>query len=99
MTSLTTIILGLSIAYALLGVLLLGASVYSQLPLPLKATAILVTSTFYVVSFLEPIQEHIESNESVVIRYWVLDSRRSAQCGSLSTGVQQSVMAFVTRAI
>jgi hypothetical protein len=47
MTNLTTVILGLSSAYALLGVLLLGASVYA-----VKAGAILVTSTFYVVSFL-----------------------------------------------
>ena len=44
-------------------------------------------------------QEHIELDELVVVRYWVLDLRRSAQCGSLSTGVRQSVMAFVTRAI
>ncbi len=51
MTSLTTIILGLSIAYALLGVMLLGATVCTQLPLPVKAGAILVTSMFYVVSF------------------------------------------------
>ena len=34
MTSLTTIIHGLSTSYALLGVLLLGATVYTQLPLP-----------------------------------------------------------------
>jgi hypothetical protein len=52
MTNLTTVILGLSSAYALLGVLLLGASVYARLPLSVKAGAILVTSTFYVVSFL-----------------------------------------------
>lgn len=52
MTNLTTVILGLSSAYALLGVLLLGASVYARLPLSVKAGAILVMSTFYVVSFL-----------------------------------------------
>ena len=51
MTSLTTIILGLSIAYTVLGVLLLGACVYTRLPLAVKAGAILVTSAFYVVSF------------------------------------------------
>src|SRR6516165_2563234 len=53
MTNLATIILGLSISYALLGVLLLGATVYTQLPLPVKVGAILLTSTFYVVSFFE----------------------------------------------
>ena len=51
MTSLTTIILGLSIAYTVLGVLLLGACVYTRLPVAVKAGAILVTSAFYAVSF------------------------------------------------
>ena len=51
MTSLNTIILGLSIAYALIGVLLLGACIGTRLPLLVKASAILVTSTFYIVSF------------------------------------------------
>lgn len=51
MTNLNTIILGLSIAYALVGVLLLAACVYTRLPLPVKVGAILVTSAFYAVSF------------------------------------------------
>ncbi len=51
MTSLTTDIVGLSIAYAVIGVLLLVACLFTRLPLPLKAGAIIVTSAFYVVSF------------------------------------------------
>ena len=51
MTSLNTIILGLSIAYALIGILLLGACIDTRLPLLVKASAILVTSTFFIVSF------------------------------------------------
>src|SRR5580658_4493607 len=51
MTSLTTEILGLSIAYALLGVLLLTACLFTRVPWPLKAVAIVLTSIFYVVSF------------------------------------------------
>ncbi len=51
MTSLTTEILGLSIAYALLGVLLLTACLFTRVPWPLKAVAIVLTSIFYVVTF------------------------------------------------
>jgi hypothetical protein len=51
MTSLTTEILGLSIAYALLGVLLLTACLFTRLPWALKAAGIVLTSMFYVVSF------------------------------------------------
>jgi hypothetical protein len=51
MTSLTTEILWLSVAYALLGVLLLTACVFTRLPWPLKAAGIVLTSMFYVVSF------------------------------------------------
>ncbi len=51
MTSLTTDIVGLSVAYAVVGVLLLVACLFTRLPLPLKAGAIVVTSAFYVVSF------------------------------------------------
>jgi hypothetical protein len=45
MMSLTTEILGLSIAYALLGVLLLTACLFTRVPWPLKAAAIVLTST------------------------------------------------------
>ena len=51
MTTLTTEIVGLSVAYALLGVLLLTACLFTRLPWPLKAAGIVLTSIFYVVSF------------------------------------------------
>ena len=51
MTSLHSVILGLSIAYAMLGVLLLAVTLFARLPWPLKAAAIAITSAFYVVSF------------------------------------------------
>jgi hypothetical protein len=51
MTSLTSEILGLSIAYAVIGVLLLVACLFTRLPWPVKAVAIVITSAFYVVSF------------------------------------------------
>jgi hypothetical protein len=51
MTTLTSEILGLSIAYASIGVLLLVACLFARLPWPVKAAAIIVTSGLYVVSF------------------------------------------------
>jgi len=51
MTSLTTIILGVSAGYVLLGALLLVACTYSRLPLAVKAGAVVITSAFYVASF------------------------------------------------
>ncbi|MGB7973741.1 MAG: hypothetical protein WCF81_05200 [Roseiarcus sp.] len=51
MTSLTDVIIWLSIAYALLGVLLLVICVFAKIPWPVKAGLIVVTSAFYVVSF------------------------------------------------
>ena len=51
MTGLTTDILALSLGYALLGVLLLTACLFTRFPWPLKAVAIVVTSAFYAVSF------------------------------------------------
>jgi hypothetical protein len=51
MTGLTTQILALSIAYAVLGVLLLVACLFARLPLAVKAVAIVAVSAFYVVSF------------------------------------------------
>jgi hypothetical protein len=47
-----SVIIALSIGYALIGALLLIVLVYARLPWPLKATAIVVTSAFYVVSFI-----------------------------------------------
>jgi hypothetical protein len=49
--SLQTEILGLSFGYALLGVLLLLAVTRARLPWPLKATAIVITSAFYILVF------------------------------------------------
>jgi hypothetical protein len=51
MISLTTEIVGLSVAYALLGVLLLTACLFTRLPWPFKAGCIVLTSMFYIVSF------------------------------------------------
>jgi hypothetical protein len=50
-TSLTDVIIWLSIAYALLGVLLLVICVFAKIPWPVKASLIVLTSAFYVVSF------------------------------------------------
>ena len=51
MTSLASDIILLSIAYALLGVLLLVICVFAKVPWPVKAGLIVLTSAFYVVSF------------------------------------------------
>jgi hypothetical protein len=50
-SSLNSIILSLAIAYAVLGILLLVACLFTRLPWPVKASAIVVTSAFYLVSF------------------------------------------------
>jgi hypothetical protein len=42
----------LSVAYALVGALLLIVLVYARLPWPLKAVAVAVTSSFYIASFI-----------------------------------------------
>ncbi|WP_024507080.1 hypothetical protein [Bradyrhizobium sp. ARR65] len=52
MTSLQSDILTLSIAYSLIGALLLLVLVYARLPWPVKAVAVVVTSAFYIVSFV-----------------------------------------------
>jgi hypothetical protein len=49
--SLQTEILGLSIAYALLGLLLLVAVTRVRLPWPVRAAAVVVTSAFYVLAY------------------------------------------------
>lgn len=51
MSSLQLVILELSIAYAVIGALLLVVMVYGRLHWSLKAAAVVVTSVFYVVSF------------------------------------------------
>ncbi len=51
MTTLASDIILLSIAYALLGVLLLIICVFARIPWPVKAGLIVLTSAFYVVSF------------------------------------------------
>lgn len=52
MNSPQSIILTLSIGYALVGALLLVVLVYARLPWSAKAVAVVVTSAFYVVSFV-----------------------------------------------
>ena len=53
MINLPTVILTLSVAYAVIGALLLVVLVYARLHWSLKAVAVVVTSAFYVVSFTE----------------------------------------------
>lgn len=52
MSSLQSVILMLAIAYALVGALLLVVLVYARLPWSLKGIAVIVTSSFYIASFL-----------------------------------------------
>ncbi len=51
MSSLQSVIVTLSVSYAVIGALLLVVLVYGRLPWPVKAIAVIVTSAFYVVSF------------------------------------------------
>jgi hypothetical protein len=51
MSNLTDVIIWLSMAYVLLGVLLLVICIFARIPWPVKAAAIVLTSAFYVVSF------------------------------------------------
>ncbi len=49
---------------------------------------------------LEPIQEVVESDESVVILWLALDSRGgSARCGSLNIALLRTAAVFVIRVI
>jgi hypothetical protein len=50
--SLQSVILTLSISYALVGALLLVILVYARLPWSAKAVAVVVTSAFYIASFI-----------------------------------------------
>jgi len=50
--SLQSVILTLSISYVLIGALLLVVLVYARLPWSAKALAVVVTSAFYIVSFV-----------------------------------------------
>ena len=52
MNSLQSVILTLSISYALVGALLLIVLVYARLPWSAKAVAVVVTSAFYIASFI-----------------------------------------------
>jgi hypothetical protein len=52
MSNLQSVIVTLSVSYALIGALLLVVIVYARLPWPAKAIAVVVTSAFYVVSFV-----------------------------------------------
>ena len=51
MSNLQTVIVTLSVSYAVIGALLLLVLVYARLPWPVKAAAVVVTSAFYVASF------------------------------------------------
>jgi hypothetical protein len=50
--NLQSVIVTLSVSYALIGALLLVVLVYARLPWPAKAVAVVVTSAFYLVSFV-----------------------------------------------
>ncbi|MDI4238556.1 hypothetical protein OZ411_37790 [Bradyrhizobium sp. Arg237L] len=52
MNNLQSVILSLSISYALIGALLLVILVYARLPWSAKAIAVVVTSAFYIASFM-----------------------------------------------
>ena len=52
MNNLQSVIVTLSISYALIGALLLVVLVYARLPWPAKAVAVVVTSAFYIISFV-----------------------------------------------
>ena len=52
MNSLQSIVLMLAISYALIGALLLAVLVYARLPWSAKAVAVVVTSAFYIASFV-----------------------------------------------
>ena len=52
MSSLQSVIVTLSVGYALIGALLLLVLVYARLPWQAKATAVVVTSAFYVICFV-----------------------------------------------
>ncbi|MFH0296924.1 hypothetical protein AAFX91_06730 [Bradyrhizobium sp. 31Argb] len=52
MNNLQSVILTLSISYALIGALLLVILVYARLPWSAKAIAVVVTSAFYIASFM-----------------------------------------------
>jgi len=51
MSNLQSVIVTLSVSYAVIGALLLLVLVYARLPWPAKAAAVIITSVFYVVSF------------------------------------------------
>ena len=52
MSSLQSVIVALSVSYALIGALLLVVLVYARLHWSAKAVAVVVTSAFYVISFV-----------------------------------------------
>ena len=52
MNSLQSVVLALSLSYAVVGALLLVMLVYARVPWSAKALAVVVTSAFYVVSFI-----------------------------------------------
>jgi hypothetical protein len=51
-TSLQSVVLTLSVSYALIGALLLVILIYTRVPWPAKAVVVVVTSAFYIASFI-----------------------------------------------
>jgi hypothetical protein len=51
-SNLQSVIVALSVGYALIGALLLVILVYARLPWPAKAIAVVMTSAFYIISFV-----------------------------------------------
>ena len=52
MNNLQSVVLILSVSYALIGALLLVVLIYARLPWPVKAVVVVVTSAFYIASFI-----------------------------------------------
>ena len=52
MNSLQSVVLTLSVSYAVIGALLLIVLIYARLPWPAKAVVVVVTSAFYIASFI-----------------------------------------------
>ncbi len=52
MNSLQSVVLTLSVSYAVIGALLLVVLIYARVPWPAKAVVVVVTSAFYIASFI-----------------------------------------------
>ena len=52
MNSLQSVVLTLSVSYAVIGALLLVVLIYARVPWPAKSVVVVVTSAFYIASFI-----------------------------------------------